>query len=92
MAPLAMMPHSVHYFLQTVENEMWNNTVVLHTANHVLPIAPLDKYGNNKITEFINSGLPELSFPEYNNNYSHEKYTVGFAGRPGGPDFYINVE
>jgi hypothetical protein len=32
----------------------------------------------------------ELSFPEYSDFYRHEKYTVGFSGRPGGPEWYIN--
>jgi hypothetical protein len=32
-------------------------------------------------------------FAEYNEKYPHEKYTVGFPGRPNaGQDFYINLQ
>jgi cyclophilin family peptidyl-prolyl cis-trans isomerase len=30
-------------------------------------------------------------FQEYSPNFEHKKYTLGFAGRPGGPDFYIST-
>ena len=28
---------------------------------------------------------------EYDARFPHEKYTLGFAGRPGGPEFYIST-
>ena len=31
-----------------------------------------------------------MPFQEYHDDYPHKRFTVGFAGRPGGPDFYIN--
>lgn len=32
-----------------------------------------------------------LRFQEYSPQYPHEKHTLGFAGRPGGPPFYIST-
>ena len=38
------------------------------------------------------AGLDSVSFQEYSPLYPHEKYTIGFAGRPhSGPEFYINL-
>ncbi|ETO30840.1 hypothetical protein RFI_06276 [Reticulomyxa filosa] len=34
---------------------------------------------------------PSISFQEYSEEYVHKPFTVGIAGRPGGPDFYINL-
>lgn len=39
---------------------------------------------------FIDLELDTLSFPEYSDKHPHNKWTLGFTGRPGGPDFYIN--
>ena len=35
-------------------------------------------------------GLDELAFPDYSDKFPHTPWTLGFTGRPGGPDFYIN--
>ena len=32
-----------------------------------------------------------VPFQEYSPSLPHEKFTVGFAGRPGGPDWYIST-
>jgi hypothetical protein len=31
-----------------------------------------------------------MPFQEYSPEYTHVKHTLGFSGRPSGPDFYIN--
>lgn len=42
--------------------------------------------------EMNEAGLDSVSFQEYHPSYPHEKYTVGFAGRPlSGPEFYFNL-
>ena len=33
--------------------------------------------------KFTDMRLDKLSYQEYHEKYPHEKYTVGFAGRPG---------
>ena len=40
--------------------------------------------------DFYNMGIDKLSFQEYSTQYPHTQWTVGLAGRPSGPDFYIN--
>ena len=32
-----------------------------------------------------------LAFQEYHDDYPHHPLTLGYAGRPGGPAFYINL-
>ena len=32
-----------------------------------------------------------LAFQEYNPEFPHVQYTLGYAGRPGGPAFYIST-
>lgn len=93
LAPLDVMPHSVHLFLQMVAHQLWDGTVFLHTAHHVLQASPTDyDTGDSKRQTFDMAGLSHLSFQEYSDQYPHEKYTVGFGGRPGGPDFYISTQ
>jgi hypothetical protein len=40
--------------------------------------------------KFTELGLDQLAFPDYSHDYPHVPWTVGFTGRPGGPDWYIN--
>lgn len=90
--PLSDMPHTIHYFLQTVVHKLWDNTIFLHTNDHVMQGAPVDKTGQDLRDRFRDAHLAHLAFPEYNPKYNHEKYTLGFGGRPGGPDFYISTQ
>lgn len=90
--PLDEMPHSIHYFLQTVHHQLWDGTIFLHTNDHVLQAAPTEYHGANLRDRFEKAHLKHLAFPEYNRKYKHEKYTLGFGGRPGGPDFYISTQ
>lgn len=39
---------------------------------------------------FFQRGLDKVSFQEYHESYPHAQWTVGLAGRPGGPNIYIN--
>ena len=32
-----------------------------------------------------------LAFQEYSPHFPHIQYTLGYAGRPGGPEFYIST-
>jgi hypothetical protein len=33
-----------------------------------------------------------MPFQEYSKEYPHKKGTMGYAGRPSGPEFYISIE
>jgi len=48
-------------------------------------------YEEDKRTKkFQDLGLDELAFPDYDRRFPHVPWSVGFTGRPGGPDWYIN--
>jgi cyclophilin family peptidyl-prolyl cis-trans isomerase len=84
------MPHAVYTFLSAVNDGLWNDSVFLHRTSHIVQSAPIDSNGNDKrdLFQFEN----HLAFPEYSSEYGeHAKYTLGFSGRPGGPEFYINT-
>ena len=91
MAPLELMPHTVNYFMDAIKSQVWDNTVFSHVSDHVLFAQPQDPEGNDKHQNFEENNISKLSFPEYSDEYPHEKYTLGLSGRPGGPEFYINT-
>mmetsp|Transcript_15763 Transcript_15763/g.24512 ORF Transcript_15763/g.24512 Transcript_15763/m.24512 type:complete len:447 (-) Transcript_15763:39-1379(-) len=94
MAPLDLMPHAVHLFLEQVYHELWDYTWIYLNGPHVLQAGP-QSYEDEEEDEmalkaFEDEELEELAFPEYNAKFPHTAWTLGFTGRPGGPDFYIN--
>lgn len=42
------------------------------------------------LKRFRDLDLEHLIYPEYAVEFPHSQWTLGFTGRPGGPDFYIN--
>lgn len=98
MAPLEMMPHTINLFLRQVHRGLWDGTYVTMNARHVMQFGPrydddaasypLD--GDSTFDTFHRAGLDRVSYQEYNPDYPHELYTIGMAGRPSGPDIYIN--
>ena len=81
-APIAWMPHAVYVFLDaavTRKGPKWS-AAFHRNAGHVLQA-------------FLRAGpgAMGLAFQEYDARFPHEKYTLGFAGRPGGPEFYIST-
>jgi hypothetical protein len=102
MAPLSMVPHAVHLFLEQVYAGLWDNTWFYLNGPHVLQGGPQVEYEDDEdwLTEeeerkravkpFRDAGLASRVFPEYSEDFPHLPMTVGFAGRPGGPDIYIN--
>lgn len=45
---------------------------------------------DRRTKKFQDLGLDQLAFPDYHPDYPHSAWTIGFTGRPGGPDWYIN--
>lgn len=89
LAPIKEVPHSVHLFLEQVSHGLWNKPDMhfhLNTA-HILMAGPTTKPAREVFQDY---GLAHLAFPEYSPSFPHEQFTLGFAGRPGGPSFYIN--
>ena len=102
MAPLEAVPHAVHLFLEQVEHGLWDGAYFYLNGPHVLQVGPQrldddesDDEGEedgegNRMQHFEQVGLDSLSFPDYSEDFPHVTWTLGFTGRPGGPDFYIN--
>lgn len=80
-ASLELMPHAVHVFLDscvTRRSETWSGAFH-RNAGHVLQA-------------YVKAeGAKGLAYQEYSPDFPHKKYTLGFAGRPGGPEFYIST-
>lgn len=100
MAPLNIMPHSVHLFLEQVSHNLWKDAFFYLNGPHVLQGGPQAEAGWEEATgldtrelalrPFRELELAHLAFPEYSTDFPHVPWSVGFTGRPGGPDFYIN--
>ena len=94
MAPLDIMPHSVNLFLQQVHHELWDGCTLIKNAHHKMEWGPTMNSDNarsgGKFNNFLEIGLDKVSYQEYSDQYPHVQWTVGFSGRPGGPNFYIN--
>jgi hypothetical protein len=45
---------------------------------------------DRRMTKFAQLGLDKLAFPDYSHDFPHQPWTLGYTGRPGGPDWYIN--
>lgn len=93
LAPADMMPHSVHTFLEMVSAGLLDGCSFILNAMHVLKAAPLPYDGTSaadKAIAFAEKGLESVAFIEYNEDFPHKKYTVGFA-TDGSPSFYINT-
>jgi len=97
LAPVEKMPHSVHVFLDAVHHKFWHGKTFWLNAHHLLLASSRFQYALKEEGAWNSSIHPDdvhltlsTSFSEYSQEYSHSSWTVGFAGRPGGPDFYIN--
>eukprot|EP00929_Paragymnodinium_shiwhaense_P014790 TRINITY_DN122750_c0_g1_i1.p1 TRINITY_DN122750_c0_g1~~TRINITY_DN122750_c0_g1_i1.p1 ORF type:complete len:341 (+),score=33.09 TRINITY_DN122750_c0_g1_i1:91-1113(+) len=77
MAPLELMPHSVYLFMDAML-ENFRGAAFHRSARHV-------------VQAFIQGRRKQVAFQEYSPKYSHQPGTIGFAGRPGGPGFYISL-
>jgi len=88
LAPVELMPHSVHTFMEMIQYKVWDDTMFIHKVSHVVLAAPIDEEGGSKKIEHAK----QLLFPEYSDEFPHEANTIGFQGRPGGPEIYINLD
>lgn len=90
------MPHTVLWFLDQVDRKLYDGCSFHRNAGHVIqggPIANFLSPPNAALGKhFKESGLESVLFQEYSEKHPHVKYTLGYAGRPGGPDFYISMQ
>jgi cyclophilin family peptidyl-prolyl cis-trans isomerase len=95
LAPLSLMPHAVHHFLQMVSNRLWDGLAMVHQghASNVVQATPLHAKTTQRADDrFEKAKITKLSFAEHHRKYPCLPYTLAFSGTPGGPDFYITVE
>jgi len=92
LAPLNIMPHTVHLFLEQVSQGLWNGCSFMINADHLVKAAPLPMSGDlDKITPFVEADLAAPSFPEYSDEFPHKKFTLGFVGKANAHGFFINT-
>jgi len=87
-----VMPHSVFQFLEMVSNHVYDGTIFYRNAQHILQAGPTDNAERLHKLESQHPSLAHVAFQEYSPDMPHIKYTLGFPDRPGGPDFYINMQ
>jgi len=78
LAPISLLPCSVYNFLEIART--WKKGAFHRNAGHVL-----QAISRSDITE-------RMPFQEYHKDYPHKKGTMGYAGRPSGPEFYVSIQ
>jgi hypothetical protein len=80
LAPAALVPHSVYSFLEIARHWHIRRGSFHRRADHVLQVQTLGR------------AVEHLAFQEYSPDFPHVKGTVGYAGRPSGPHWYISIQ
>lgn len=86
------MPHTVHFFLEQISNGVYDNTQFYRNAPRFVQAGP--GY-SSEIAQQLEQDRPSLAhvlFQENSPSLIHQQYTLGYPGRPGGPDFYLNLQ
>jgi len=78
LAPSSLQPHSIYSFLEIARN--WKKGSFHRNAPHVLQVM------------VEQTPVKHLAFQEYSDEYPHKKATVGYAGRPSGPAWYVSIQ
>lgn len=93
LAPLDIMPHSVHTFLGQIDEGTWDGAAFdVANAGHVLMAAARDQAPPATMPSLTitTTSMKTTLFPEYNAQYPHDKYTIAFPSSQ--PGFYINLQ
>jgi len=91
LAPIDEMPHTVYWFLEQVNNRLYDGYSFQVNANHLVQAGPVPNFRH--LERFEEKGFSKFMFREYSKNYPHKQYTLGFAGPElSSTDFYISVE
>ena len=80
LAPVSKVPYGVFYFLEMIND--WDKGAFHRMGGHVLQAMASVKSAE---------GYKSLAYQEYSADFPHVKGTLGYAGRPGGPGFYISL-
>lgn len=90
-ASIQQMPASIFYFLELVSHGTYDGTPFHRIADHIAQAGPSVLRRDSTSVLYHDPTLAKIAFQEYSTEMPHAKYTLGIPGRPGGPDFYINV-
>ena len=78
LAPSRLQPHSIYTFMEVCNK--FKKSAFHRRASHVLQA-------------FVRGhGVQHLAFQEYSPEYPHKEGTVGYAGRPSGPEWYVSIQ
>ncbi|KAL3896594.1 MAG: hypothetical protein SGARI_007130 [Bacillariaceae sp.] len=86
------MPHAIDHF-----KKLWDGLALVHEAESQIVMATpmsMDESHTWAGQRFVNANLTHMAFNEYSPAFPpphHRKFSVAFSGRPGGPNFYINL-
>lgn len=84
------MPHSVYLFLEQVDHHLYDHTTFHRNAAHLVQAGPsVNTQAHTKFRK--HPSLNSVIFQEFAPEMTHKQYTLGYPGRPGGPDFYVNM-
>ena len=81
LAPSSLVPHSVYTYLEVARH--WKSGAFHRIAGHVLQVM---------VKTDTTPPVKHLAFQEYSPEYPHKKRTVGYAGRPSGPAWYVSIQ
>jgi len=77
LAPSSLQPHSIHTFLELART--FHGGAFHRIAPHVLQTT-------------MSTKIKHLAFQEYSDKFPHKLATVGYAGRPSGPAWYVSTQ
>ena len=96
LAPVEDMPHAVYWFLEQVQRKLYDGCSFHRNAAHVIQAGPASNFLSPPDPQlskrFKDAGFDKILFQEYSPNSPHVKFSLGYSGRPGGPDFYISMQ
>lgn len=84
VAPIDVMPHSVHIFLELIQSEFYVGKTFNLSFRHIVG---LSTHTDDELK------LKGTAFREYNETFPHKMWTVGLMGKApvSGPSFYISM-
>jgi cyclophilin family peptidyl-prolyl cis-trans isomerase len=91
-ADICDMPHTIHFFLEQVRHGIYDNTAFFRNAPNYVQAGPGHDHVKLLTLEQQEPSLAHVLFQEHSRELNHKQYTLGLNGRPGGPDFYVNMQ
>ena len=89
LAPISLMPYTILYFLNQIENKAWDGCAFMRNARHVIQagVTSIQSESKDRICKHQNfmdaqAGVSDsIVFQEYSEQFPHKRYTIGLAVR-----------